>query len=109
MPNPNGSHWIRTRKRLRIYARDSHRCVWCGTSVTPKLTATLDHFLPRNCAGGNEATNLLTACRHCNNIRYGYSALAFACKLARWDFARVAEILDRCFAAMDRPLPPLPP
>lgn len=106
MPNPNGSHWIRTAKRLRVYARDSHHCVWCGCAVVPKRTATLDHFLPRACRGGNQASNLLTACRYCNNVRNGLPALSFAFKLAGGDSGRVAEILEACFAAMAKPLPP---
>lgn len=58
-----GSHWIRREKRRAIYNRDSHTCVYCGG----KHNLTLDHVIPVELGGTNEATNLVTACRRCNS------------------------------------------
>ena len=48
--------------RHRIYARDNHQCVYCGS----KKDLTLDHVLPKSRGGGNEWTNLVTSCFKCN-------------------------------------------
>ena len=47
--------------RTRIYKRDSHECVYCGS----KKDLTLDHVLPKSRGGGNEWTNLVTSCFKC--------------------------------------------
>lgn len=71
MSNLHGSRWIRPEKRLAIYIRDSFRCAYCGTDLRHSAPAevTLDHLVPRVAGGGNEATNLITACRACNSSR----------------------------------------
>ncbi len=63
--NVNGSKWISKTARHAIYARDGHACVYCGKE--DKLS--LDHLIPRELGGGHEATNLVTACVHCNSAR----------------------------------------
>lgn len=65
---------ISRRQRRRIFARDSFRCLWCGTSVLvgvsdPKRRATLDHVIPRSVGGSNRAGNLITCCQHHNEAR----------------------------------------
>lgn len=67
----NGGSWIRKDKRLAIYIRDGFTCVYCGTDLkhADPTDVTLDHLLPRSAGGTNEATNLVTACRHCNSQR----------------------------------------
>lgn len=70
------ARWITPEKRLAIYIRDGFQCAYCGASlknVAPE-GITLDHLVPRNPLvahgnGGNEATNLITACRSCNSSR----------------------------------------
>ncbi len=106
MSNPNGSHWIRTPKRLRIYTRDGWRCQWCSCRVVRTRTrrplsydATLDHFLPRALGGGNETTNVFTACYRCNSSRGDAAAIAYAFATGR------VEALDRIIDAIARPLP----
>ena len=112
-----GSHWIRDTKRLRIYARDGFRCVWCGCQVArardlgaPGVRlATLDHVVPRP-RGSNDASNLITACEACNSARAGMSALDYASHRATSDFGRVrwfdvAITLDRVIEAMGAALP----
>lgn len=67
----NGSKWIRPEKRLAIYIRDGFTCAYCGRSLkgAEPHDVTLDHLLPRSAGGGNEATNLVTACGACNYSR----------------------------------------
>ena len=70
------SSWITKERRLAIYIRDEFTCCYCGTSLKnadPNLV-TLDHLVPRNPLvahgnGGNENTNLVTACKSCNSSR----------------------------------------
>jgi 5-methylcytosine-specific restriction endonuclease McrA len=105
MTNPNGSHWIRTSKRRRIYARDGWRCVWCEQPVEQGRNATLDHFLAREAGGTNATDNLLTACFRCNSRRQHKPALLFAFDLGSlW----IVQTMDRVLDALDRPLPPDP-
>jgi 5-methylcytosine-specific restriction endonuclease McrA len=61
-----GSKWITKVRRRRIYARDGHRCVYCGR-LAEKLT--LDHVIPRSKGGTNVSENLITACMDCNRDR----------------------------------------
>jgi hypothetical protein len=63
-----GSKWLSPRKRAAIYARDGHACVWCGGGAVLNVL-TVDHLIPRSRGGGNEASNLVTACMACNRLR----------------------------------------
>ena len=69
--NSHGHHWIRDKKRFAIYERDDYRCVYCDASPNcgSPTTLTLDHLLPRELGGSNEASNLVTACLTCNSAR----------------------------------------
>lgn len=48
--------------RMRIYKRDHHQCVYCGSTKD----LTLDHVMPKSRGGGNDWTNLVTSCFKCN-------------------------------------------
>ena len=68
----------RLRKRQRVYQRDQYTCKLCGALLTDQ-TATLDHIIPRSKGGSGAITNLVTACRSCNQKKgdkmmrdYGY-------------------------------------
>lgn len=50
-------------QRERIYERDGHRCVECGSGDD----LTLDHIYPRSLAGNDSDDNLRTLCRPCNS------------------------------------------
>lgn len=64
-----GANWIRKEKRLAIYIRDNFACVYCGAQLKGCKPGeiSLDHIVPVNAGGSNEATNLVTCCRACNN------------------------------------------
>ena len=67
MSNVNGSNWIRKAKRYAIYARDNFTCCYCGECFSSVKGLSLDHVVARENGGGNEATNLVTACISCNS------------------------------------------
>lgn len=68
---PYSSSWIRKDKRLAIYLRDEFTCAYCGRDLhgaCPRQV-TLDHLQCRHDKGGNDASNLVTACLSCNSSR----------------------------------------
>ena len=98
-----GGHWIRTKKRQAIYARDYFRCIWCDCQVTPGVDASLDHVIPRERSGTNDAHNLVTACITCNSSRGEQPPIL-------WLFETQGPgdrylTLDRLIEAIARPLP----
>lgn len=48
--------------RNRIFKRDNHQCVYCGS----RKDLTLDHVIPKSRGGANDWTNLVTSCSKCN-------------------------------------------
>lgn len=79
-----GSSWIRPDLRLALYIRDGRACVYCG-ATPPEAILTLDHWHARSEGGGNEPTNLVTACVSCNVQRGDGSELGV---FLRWLRAR---------------------
>lgn len=72
MPTTPWGKWIRPEKRLAIYLRDEFRCVYCDqnlANISDPRSITLDHIKTKSRGGGNEAHNLITACRKCNSRR----------------------------------------
>src|SRR5678810_385045 len=98
-----GGHWIRTVKRHQIYARDGQRCIWCDCLVYPGDNASLDHIIPRERGGNNQASNLVTACIPCNAARGEEPPILFVFRTQDGD-ARFFT-LDRLIEAMAKPLP----
>lgn len=62
---------IRKDLRLAINLRDNFTCCYCGRDLhgADPFEITLDHLLSRSFGGGNEPSNLITACRSCNCSR----------------------------------------
>jgi 5-methylcytosine-specific restriction endonuclease McrA len=52
-------------QRERIYERDGHRCVSCGTDEN----LTLDHRIPKSRGGPSTDDNLQTMCAPCNQAK----------------------------------------
>ena len=63
-------------RRLRIFKRDSFRCVYCGNSF-PEAQLTLDHVQPRVKGGDHSDGNLVTCCKACNELKAGEAAWSF--------------------------------
>lgn len=51
--------------RENVFKRDGYCCVYCGS--TNKKELTIDHVVPSSKGGPNTWTNLVTACKRCNN------------------------------------------
>ena len=49
----------------QVWARDGFRCLYCGRPMG-EVTLTIDHFVPVESGGGNDPSNLISACRKCN-------------------------------------------
>jgi 5-methylcytosine-specific restriction endonuclease McrA len=54
--------------RRALFARDGHRCVYCGSAGR----LTLDHVVPRSRGGDSVWENVVTSCAPCN-LRKGNS------------------------------------
>jgi 5-methylcytosine-specific restriction endonuclease McrA len=76
-----GSNWIRREKRIAIYRRDNHTCVYCGREVATEV-ATLDHVLACEIGGDNSEKNLVTACLSCNSSKRDLPLAKFLSTLA---------------------------
>ena len=56
--------------RANIYARDRHRCQYCGGSRRGD-ELTFDHVVPVSRGGGKSWNNIVTACLGCNRRKGG--------------------------------------
>lgn len=61
-----GRQSIRPKKRFAIFARDDFTCQYCGAKA-PQVVLEIDHITPVCKGGTNDESNLITACRECNN------------------------------------------
>ncbi len=48
-----------------LFRRDQNLCLYCGKSLSDRLL-TRDHLVPTSRGGRDEWTNVVTACRSCN-------------------------------------------
>lgn len=101
-----GMNWIRPEKRLAIYLRDGLACAWCGNPVEDGIQLTLDHLRSVGRGGGNEAANLVTACKGCNSSRGTRTVKQFARAVATYlnHGVKAAEIVAHVEATALRPL-----
>lgn len=87
--------WITKQRRLAIYLRDGFACAYCGCDLknARPMDINLDHLTPRYDGGGNESSNLITACKSCNSSRgiKPYSEYATGGALARIERQRWLE------------------
>ena len=57
---------VSKRLRYEILRRDSYTCRYCGRSA-PEVPLRVDHVTPVALGGGDEPSNLVTACEDCNS------------------------------------------
>lgn len=50
--------------RRAVFARDNHRCQYCGASAE-----NIDHVIPRSKGGRHTWDNVVAACRPCNTAK----------------------------------------
>lgn len=56
---------VSKRTRFEVLRRDGNACRYCG-GMAPDVRLTIDHVVPVALGGGDDPTNLVTACRDCN-------------------------------------------
>jgi 5-methylcytosine-specific restriction endonuclease McrA len=56
--------------RANIYARDGHRCQYCGAGF-PVSELTFDHVVPVSQGGRKDWENIVTSCVRCNRRKGG--------------------------------------
>jgi len=54
--------------RRNLWLRDNKKCIYCGKPLE-YTQATKDHVIPTCKGGKNKWTNLVTACKVCNNTK----------------------------------------
>ena len=79
-----GSKWIRREKRLAIYLRDGMACCYCGAAIEDGVRLSLDHLIPYSQGGPHHESNLVTACKRCNDSRGARDWRLFAKKVAAY-------------------------
>lgn len=65
------------RRRLAILQRDEFRCHYCGVVDMTGATLEVDHKRPKGLGGSEHPSNLVTACRDCNQRKGITPYLAF--------------------------------
>lgn len=81
---------ISKKARFEVFKRDSFTCQYCGAHP-PKAILHVDHIIPVVDGGGNEQSNLVTACDHCNLGKGANSLDSVPVSLA----SRAAEVAER--------------
>lgn len=96
------SGWIRRERREAIFERDGHECVYCrAPDDNIARPHGPDHLRPRSKGGGNEATNLVTACHRCNSSKRGLTLSEYVTdvderrRIRRQAKRRIVAILKR--------------
>jgi hypothetical protein len=79
-------------KRFEVFARDGHRCVYCGNVFEPD-DLSVDHVQPKMRGGDGSMGNVVTACRGCNTAKAGQrlSSYLAANATARRNFFQFAR------------------
>ena len=91
-----GMNWISKTSRLTLYVRDGFTCSYCRASIMDNGNKlTLDHVIPRSEGGSNHATNLITACKKCNEVRGKRGVVQFAKDVAVYTQEKHTGILRR--------------
>ncbi len=101
----NGSKWIRQDKRLAIILRDDQFCAYCGTE-SDRCGLTLDHIIPvsQTDKPNNQASNLITSCKKCNDARGNTDLYIFLMDKYGGESNIVAQILDRVVVKLATPI-----
>ena len=66
--------------RKNLFARDSHRCQYCGQS-RPTSQLSLDHVVPRSLGGKTTWDNIVCCCLACNSRKGGRTPIQAGMKL----------------------------
>lgn len=75
----------------RVWVADGLKCVYCGRPMG-KVQLTIDHFVPLELGGANDASNYVSACRKCNKDK-GSEDTRTWCERNRYDYDAIAAHL----------------
>jgi len=68
--------------RANIYARDDHRCQYCGEEFLVEAL-TFDHVIPVSQGGRKNWENIVTSCTRCNRRKGGRTPLQAGMRVIR--------------------------
>lgn len=85
---------VSKRLRYEVLRRDNHMCRYCGAAA-PEVKLTVDHVVPQALGGGDEPSNLVTACAACNNGKTSVPADAPIVADVEQDALRWAAAMDK--------------
>ena len=68
----NREHYVPPLNNPALFKRDAHLCMYCGERFHPR-DLSRDHVTPISQRGEDVWTNVVTACRRCNNHKAGCS------------------------------------
>ncbi len=67
---------LRRTRKIKVWKRDNFRCKYCGLSLRIGMSydyrntdITVDHVIAKSKGGSNEISNLVTACKDCNQMK----------------------------------------
>jgi hypothetical protein len=75
----------------RIWSKDGFKCVYCGAKMGDALL-TIDHWVPLELGGKNDATNYLTSCKRDNKDK-GSEHPESWCLRKGYDYHAICEYL----------------
>jgi 5-methylcytosine-specific restriction endonuclease McrA len=64
------SYYVPPLNNQTLFARDAHLCMYCGDQF-PARGLSRDHVVPLSRGGTDVWTNVVTACKRCNNRKAG--------------------------------------
>jgi hypothetical protein len=64
------AHYVPPLNNETLFARDAHLCLYCGEQFAARLLSR-DHVVPLSMGGTDSWTNVVTACKRCNNHKAG--------------------------------------
>lgn len=88
----------RQRRKRSLIERDGLRCRYCGCPLQ-YLTATIDHWIPESRGGSDDLSNLVLACKPCNEWKDDLTGDEFRDKFNIPHDSRVYYILQEIRSA----------
>ncbi|MFF8036213.1 HNH endonuclease [Streptomyces sp. NPDC016626] len=88
---------VSKRLRYEVLRRDNHTCRYCG-AMAPEVSLTVDHVVPQALGGGDEPSNLVTACAACNSGKTSVPADARIAADVEQDALRWSAAMDKAAA-----------
>lgn len=64
------AHYVPPLNNPALFARDARLCLYCGEQFPTRLLSR-DHIVPLSKGGTDSWTNVVTACKRCNNHKAG--------------------------------------